>query len=67
LSPSTTLKDRHSRFIIYEEQQIKYYFIISADKEEVEVYAIEEGSYKLTPTGRDFTYTFSFEQHAVQP
>lgn len=61
LSPSTALKDRHSKFDIYEEQQIKYYLIVSPDKEEVEIYSIEEGTYQLKQTGRDFTYTFSFE------
>jgi len=33
LSPATALKDRHSKFQIYEEQQVKYYIIISPDKE----------------------------------
>ena len=61
LSPSTALKDRHSKFDIYQEQQIKYYLIISPDKEEAEVYTIENGSYHLQQTGRDFTYTFFIE------
>ncbi len=61
LSPSTALKDRHSKFDIYEEQQIKYYIIISPDKEEVDIYTIENSTYQLIQTGREFTYTFSFE------
>lgn len=61
LSPSTALKDRHSKFDIYQGQQIKYYLIISSDKEEAEVYAIEDGAYQLKQTGRDITFTFSFE------
>ena len=61
LSPSTALKDRHSKFGIYEEQQIKYYLIISLEKEEVEIYTIEDGTYQLKQTGRDFSYTFSFD------
>lgn len=61
LSPSTALKDRHSKFQIYEEQQIKYYIIISPDKEEAEVYIIKNGLYQLEHTARDFTYDFSFE------
>lgn len=61
LSPSTALKDRHSKFDIYEQQQIKYYLIISPDKEEVEVHTIENNAYQLKHTGKDFTYTFSFE------
>src|SRR4051812_40859049 len=62
LSPSTALKDRHSKFGIYEDQQIKYYLIISPDEEKVEVYTIEDNNYKLKQAGRDFTYTFSFEE-----
>lgn len=62
LSPSTALKDRHSKFDIYEEQQIKYYIIISPDKEEAEIYSIENGNYQLKQTGRDFTYTFLLEK-----
>jgi len=62
LSPSTALKDRHSKFDIYEEQQIKYYIIISPDKEEAEIYSIENSSYQLKQTGRDFTYTFLLEK-----
>lgn len=61
LSPSTALKDRHSKFNIYEDQQIKYYIIVSLEKEEVEIYTIENGPYQLKQTGRDFTYTFSFD------
>ncbi len=61
LSPSTALKDRHSKFGIYEEQQIKYFIIVFPDKEEAEIYTIENNTYQLKQTGRNFTYTFSFE------
>jgi len=65
LSPSTALKDKHCKFQIYEEQQVKYYLIISPDKEEVEVYAIEDGTYQLKQTGREFIYTFSFDDNCT--
>ncbi len=61
LSPSTALKDRHSKFGIYEEQQIKYFIIVFPDKEEAEIYTIENNTYQLKQTGRNFTYIFSFE------
>lgn len=60
LSPSTALKDKHSKFSIYEQQQIKYYLIVNPDKEEVEVYTIEDGVYQLKQTGREFTCKFFF-------
>lgn len=63
LSPSTALKDRHSKFNIYEQQQVKYFLIISPDKEEVEVYTLENSTYQLQQTGRDFSHTFLFEDN----
>ena len=61
LSPSTALKDRHTKFDIYQQQQIKYYLIVSPDTEQIEVYEIEDGVYRLKQTGRELTYDFSFE------
>lgn len=66
LSPATVLKDRHSKFDIYQEQGIKYYLIVSPDKEEVEVCTNEEGTYQLKQTGRDFVYTFSFKEDCTE-
>lgn len=62
LSPSTALKDRHTKFGIYESQGIKYYLILSPDTEEVEVYEFneKEKKYELTKKGHDFQYDFSF-------
>jgi len=60
LSPSTALKDRHTKYGIYESQGIKYYIIIAADKEEVEIYELENGKYQLKQSGKSFSYDFSF-------
>src|SRR4051812_34159923 len=60
LSPSTALKDRHNKFIIYQQQQIKYYVIVSPEKKEVEVYTIEDKVYSLQHSGTSFMYPFSF-------
>lgn len=65
LSPSTALKDRHSKFQIYEQQQIQYYVIVSPDDEQIEVFEIEEGPYQLKQKGRDFTYDFSFDDNCT--
>lgn len=61
LSPSTALKDRHTKFEIYQSQNIPYFIIISPDKEEAEIYKIEEGNYLLTQSGHSFSYIFYFE------
>jgi Uma2 family endonuclease len=65
LSPSTALKDRHSKYQIYEQQQIKYYLIVSPDKEEVEVFEFEDGAYQMRQSGRDFSYNFHFEENCT--
>ena len=45
LSPSTALKDRHTKFGIYETNCVKYYIIVDVDKELFEVYKLIEGKY----------------------
>ncbi len=61
LSPSTALKDRHSKFDIYENQRIPYYLIVSPDTEEVEVFVLENDKYVLQQKGRNIEFDFSFE------
>lgn len=62
LSPSTQLKDRHTKFQIYQSQGVKYYLIVSPDTEEIEVYELENNEYKLMQKGNSFSYNFSFEE-----
>jgi Uma2 family endonuclease len=59
LSPATALKDRHSKYPIYESQGIPYYLIISPDTEEVEIYQLENGAYSLVKKGKNFSHSFS--------
>ena len=60
LSPATALKDRHSKYSIYESAGVPYYLIISSDAEEGEVYAIESSIYVLKQKGKAFHFQFSF-------
>lgn len=62
LSPSTALKDRHTKAGLYASQNVPYYIIISPDTDEAEVYALEENGYVLKQKGISFSYTFNFEQ-----
>lgn len=57
LSPSTMLKDRNTKYELYQQQLVKYYLIIDADKEIVELYKIHDGKYLR----EDFTKTYTFE------
>jgi Uma2 family endonuclease len=62
LSPSTALKDRHTKSALYAAQQVPYFIIVSPETEEVEVYNLENTNYRLVEKGRDFTYTFLMEE-----
>lgn len=62
LSPSTALKDRHTKYRIYESQKIPYYIIISLTTQEVEVYILHDGKYELKSKGRDFEAEFNFDE-----
>jgi len=58
LSPSTHLKDRNTKFDLYQDFGIKYYLIIDPEKETIEVYQLDEnGKYKLVETEE-----FEFEE-----
>jgi Uma2 family endonuclease len=61
LSPSTALKDRHTKFSIYESQGIRYYLIIDPNLEEAEVYELFEGQYKMTAKGKEISYDFALD------
>lgn len=61
LSPSTALKDRHTKFHLYQSQHIPYFIIISPDNEEAEIFEIKDGEYTLIKNGHAFSYSFYFE------
>lgn len=62
LSPSTALKDRHTKFTLYQQESIPYYLIVSPDTEQAEIYVLEKQEYLLKEKGRQFSYTFQFEE-----
>jgi Uma2 family endonuclease len=45
LSPSTALRDRHTKFDLYESTGVKYYIIVDAEKEIFELYELTNGKY----------------------
>ena len=61
LSPSTALRDRHTKFDIYEQQGIHYYLIIDPEKNTVEVYQLLQGKYTLVPSP-DSVNQFNFDE-----
>ncbi len=46
LSPSTAMKDRHTKFEIYQSQGVKYYLLVDIDKESIEVYELSGNVYQ---------------------
>ena len=62
LSPSTAAKDRFTKFPIYQSKSIGYYLIIDPNREEVEVYELLDGEYKMTNRGKDIVHDFSFDE-----
>jgi len=47
LSPSTALRDRHTKFEIYEGEGIAYYLIVDIENEKIDIYSLQNGVYQL--------------------
>ena len=60
LSPATSLRDRHTKYGLYEQQGVKYYLIVDADKKSIEVYELVNGKYNLQISTE--SYQFNFEE-----
>jgi Uma2 family endonuclease len=60
LSESTALKDRITKFSIYEKFGVKYYLIVDAEKETVEIYSLKDSKYELQSFSAESDFTFSF-------
>lgn len=65
LSPATALKDRHSKYKIYESQRIAYYIIVSIETEETEIYELINNEYQLMKKGHDIQHSFSFNDQCT--
>ncbi len=61
LSPSTALKDRHTKFSIYEKFGIKYYMIVDEEKNEIEIYSLDDSKYSLQPINADSSFVFTLD------
>jgi len=47
LSPATTIKDRNTKYQIYEQQGVKYYLIVDIKQKQVEIHELINGKYIL--------------------
>jgi hypothetical protein len=51
--------DRITKFSIYEKFGIKYYLIVDAEKETVEIYVLKDSKYELQSFSAENNFTFS--------
>ena len=62
LSPATVLKDRHTKFEIYQQQQILYNIIVDIDTKRVKVWQLNEaGKYSQVSIDETKTQLFAFK------
>ncbi len=59
LSESTALKDKITKFNIYEGFGIQYYLIVDPEKELVEIYSLHDEKYILQDFSQESPFTFS--------
>ncbi len=59
LSPSTALKDRHTKYEFYEQQGVKYYLIVDADKNKIEVYELRGKVYEQVTQTNSYSFTLA--------
>ena len=59
LSEATALKDRISKFSIYENFGVKYYLIIDPEKELIEIYFLKDSKYLIRNFTSETPFTFS--------
>ncbi len=61
LSPSTAMKDRHTKFNLYEKAGVTWYLLVHPETEVVQVYELENGEYNLKVEGHAFNYSFELD------
>ena len=59
LSPSTALKDRHTKYELYEQQGVKYYLIVDTDKKVIEVYELKGKEYEMQPKAGSYNFALA--------
>lgn len=56
LSPATALRDRHTKYELYQRQDVKYYLIVNVDKKTIEVFILQNGKYVLQKIQDAYTF-----------
>lgn len=61
LSPSTALKDRHTKFYLYQQAGVPYYLLINPETELVQIFMLKSGEYQLMQEGHAFVFPFQID------
>lgn len=56
LSPATELRDRHTKYELYQQQGVKYYLIVDTDKKKIEVYMLQDAQYCLQEINNSYLF-----------
>ncbi len=60
LSPATALKDRNTKYHLYEQAGIAYYLIADVDEKKLEIYQLIDGKYILQSLLNNNSFNFTF-------
>lgn len=66
LSPSTMLRDKNTKFTLYEQQGILYYLIVDANKKTIDIYKLVEGNYQIEKYTNGYNFQF-LEDCTISP
>lgn len=61
LSPSTALRDRHTKYQYYQQQGVKYYLMVDADKKNIDVFMLDDGQYFLQEINNSLVFNLDNE------
>lgn len=56
LSPSTALRDRNTKYQLYEQQGVRYYLIVDIELKKIEVYELVNGNFIRREDETDYTF-----------
>ncbi len=61
LSPATALKDRNTKYHLYQQAGVTYYIIADIDEKKLEIYQLIDGLYVLQPINDSSIFDFTFD------
>ncbi|TAD90639.1 MAG: Uma2 family endonuclease [Bacteroidetes bacterium] len=64
-SPSTALKDRHTKYSLYEKSGVKYYLIIQPEPEKITLFLLDNGSYTIVKDEHAFQFQFQLDENCT--